>query len=107
MESKKNKNIDESFARKAANYIVNKKISVNLSPADFISTYLDLEKPKETNMDALATTISRLIEENPTLVEQYKSGKTSIVNALLGMVMKEMKGQADPKTIRTELEKAM
>ncbi|MBU2575598.1 Asp-tRNA(Asn)/Glu-tRNA(Gln) amidotransferase subunit GatB [Patescibacteria group bacterium] len=39
--------------------------------------------------------IDSVIASNPDQVEQYKSGKTIVINFLVGMAMKESKGKAD------------
>jgi aspartyl-tRNA(Asn)/glutamyl-tRNA(Gln) amidotransferase subunit B len=95
------------MAAKCAAYIVNKKISLDINPKAFIEEVQKLQQPKETDAGRLSEVINEVISQNPELVDQYKAGKTNLMNALLGMVMKEMKGQADPQLIRTELEKAM
>jgi len=45
----------------------------------------------------LEDTISNIIESNPKAVEDFKAGKEQSQKFLLGQVMKETKGQADPK----------
>jgi aspartyl-tRNA(Asn)/glutamyl-tRNA(Gln) amidotransferase subunit B len=101
------KNNSKQLAAKCAAYIVNKKISLDINPKAFIEEVQKLQQPKETDAGRLSEVINEVISQNPELVDQYKAGKTNLMNALLGMVMKEMKGQADPQLIRTELEKAM
>ena len=38
----------------------------------------------------------KLLDDNPKLVEDYKNGK-NVFNFFVGQVMKETKGQANPK----------
>lgn len=95
------------LAQKCATFIVNKKVSQSISAQEFVQEVEKLQKPKETDTAKLSEVISSVIKDNPQLVDQYKSGKTNLINALLGMVMREMKGQADPQIIRSELEKAL
>jgi len=54
---------------------------------------------------ALEGIIDSVIAANPKQVEQYKSGKTTVINFLVGQVMKASRGQAKPDTV-TELLKA-
>jgi aspartyl-tRNA(Asn)/glutamyl-tRNA(Gln) amidotransferase subunit B len=49
--------------------------------------------------------ITDLINANPKNVEQYKSGKTNILGFFVGQVMKETKGQANPKIVNELLKK--
>jgi aspartyl-tRNA(Asn)/glutamyl-tRNA(Gln) amidotransferase subunit B len=51
---------------------------------------------------ALEKIIDDVIAGNPKQVEQYKSGKTTVINFLVGQVMKASRGQAKPDTV-TEL----
>lgn len=46
--------------------------------------------------------IKKVIVENQDIVEKYKSGKTNVIQALVGKVMAETKGKANPQVV-TEL----
>ena len=37
--------------------------------------------------------------ENPAQVEQYRGGKAGLLGFFVGQVMKETKGQADPRSV--------
>ena len=52
-----------------------------------------------SDTDALLEVVDRVLAANPKQVEQYKSGKTGVANALVGQVMKATRGQANPKTV--------
>ena len=49
---------------------------------------------------ALETIIDAVIAENQAQVAQYKKGKTTVLQFLIGAVMRQTKGQADPQTIK-------
>ncbi|MEO8370239.1 MAG: Asp-tRNA(Asn)/Glu-tRNA(Gln) amidotransferase GatCAB subunit B, partial [Candidatus Solibacter sp.] len=51
---------------------------------------------------ALEKVIAAVIEANPKQVEQYKGGKTTVINFLVGQAMKATRGQANVATV-TEL----
>ena len=40
-----------------------------------------------------------MIAANPKQVEQYKSGKTSVINFLVGQAMKATRGQANVSVV--------
>ena len=42
--------------------------------------------------------VHKIISEQEALVAQYKAGKESILQALVGVMMKETKGSANPQT---------
>jgi aspartyl-tRNA(Asn)/glutamyl-tRNA(Gln) amidotransferase subunit B len=48
---------------------------------------------------ALEQIVAQVIEANPKQVEQYKSGKTTVINFLVGQVMKASRGQAKPDVV--------
>ena len=57
----------------------------------------------------LNSIISEIISNNPSAVEDYKNGKENALKFLMGQLMKQTKGQADPnqsiKLIRSQLDK--
>ena len=48
---------------------------------------------------ALEEAVRRALQSNPNVVQQYKEGKTKVVGFLVGQVMKEMKGKANPAKV--------
>ncbi len=53
---------------------------------------------------ALEDAIEKALKEHPDAVEKYKSGKTQLLMFLVGAVMKETKGSADPSIVKKLLE---
>lgn len=53
---------------------------------------------QENNEEALMPLIEKVILENGQMVEQYRDGKIAVIQALVGLVMKESKGSANPAT---------
>ena len=56
---------------------------------------------------ALEKIIDEVIAANPKQVEQYKSGKTAVLNFLNGQVMKTSRGQANPAAVNDLLKKKL
>ena len=46
--------------------------------------------------DEILNIVKEVLKEQPQAIEQYKSGKTNIVDFLVGQVMKKTRGQANP-----------
>ena len=90
-----------------ANVIINKKISTSLSVEAFITEFLKLTKPIETNRALLDTTVSSILTANKKAVTEYKSGKVTVIMFLVGQVMREMKGRADASIVRKALEEKL
>ncbi|MDP2300098.1 MAG: Asp-tRNA(Asn)/Glu-tRNA(Gln) amidotransferase GatCAB subunit B, partial [Actinomycetota bacterium] len=44
-----------------------------------------------------------VLEANPAEVESYRGGKTSVLGFFVGAVMREMRGQGNPKVINEVL----
>ncbi len=87
-----------------ANLIINKKIATTMPVEEFAAKAMELLQPKKTDEKALYILINQLIKTNPKVAEDYKKGKTNAVMFLVGQVMREMKGQADAKIVREQLE---
>jgi aspartyl-tRNA(Asn)/glutamyl-tRNA(Gln) amidotransferase subunit B len=49
---------------------------------------------------ALAAAVNEAISANPDIVDKIKSGKVQAAGALIGSVMKQMRGQADAARVR-------
>lgn len=55
--------------------------------------------------DEILQIVLEVIAENPTAQEQYKAGKTNILDFLVGGVMKKTRGKANPATTRELMKK--
>ena len=53
-----------------------------------------------TDTGTLERVVDKVLAGNPKTVEEYQSGKTKVLGFLVGQVMKEMKGKADPQTVK-------
>jgi aspartyl-tRNA(Asn)/glutamyl-tRNA(Gln) amidotransferase subunit B len=67
------------------------------SPADVV-TARKLAIVSDEN--ALAAAVNEAINTNPDIVDKIKSGKTQAAGALIGSVMKQLRGQADAARVR-------
>ncbi|MDP3888779.1 MAG: Asp-tRNA(Asn)/Glu-tRNA(Gln) amidotransferase subunit GatB [bacterium] len=87
-----------------ANLLVNKKISSDLSPEEFIK---EMQKRKEApSMDAekIEEAVREVVLENSKVVEDYKKGKITVIEFLVGQVARKTKGQSDPNMARKMLQ---
>jgi len=60
-----------------------------------------------TDISAIEELCQQIIDENPSQVEQYKSGKTGVIGWLMGQVMAKTGGKADPQGVRETLTKLL
>jgi aspartyl-tRNA(Asn)/glutamyl-tRNA(Gln) amidotransferase subunit B len=85
------------------------KISGKLAKEIFLKMFLTSQPPEAvmqkeglsqiSDEGALAKIIDEVIAANPKQLEQYRSGKTTVINFFLGQVMKASRGQADPEAV--------
>ncbi|NCF75281.1 MAG: Asp-tRNA(Asn)/Glu-tRNA(Gln) amidotransferase subunit GatB [Xanthomonadaceae bacterium] len=59
------------------------------------------------NETILKNAIKKAIADNQKAVEEYKNGKINAIQFLVGQVMKETKGKAEPKTVLELLKKLL
>lgn len=74
-------------------------------PAEMIVREKDLVQVTDKN--EIDRVCARVISENPKVVEEYKGGKKQSLSFLVGQVMKQMKGKANPKLVNEILEKKL
>lgn len=98
-ESLAQKNIDPN---KVINLLLNRKDYQTLDIEDFVKK-LDDDSASVINEADLIETVEKVISENPKAVEDYKKGKESSIQFLLGMVMKETKGKGNAQAIKDTL----
>jgi len=60
-----------------------------------------------TDSGAIESICQDVIQENPSQVEQYKTGKGGVIGWLIGQVMAKSGGKADPQLVREILEKLL
>ena len=73
------------------------------STGDAPASIIEREGLKQiSDTGALEKIIADVIEANPKQVEQYRGGKTTVINFLVGQAMKATRGQANVGVV-TEL----
>ncbi len=60
-----------------------------------------------TDTGALADVVLRIISDHPREVEAYKNGKTKLLGFFVGQIMKETRGQANPKLVNEILKEKL
>jgi len=62
-------------------------------------TIVEAEGLGKTSDDAVAKAVTAAIDDNPDAVADYHDGEDSALNFLVGQVMQETGGSADPGTV--------
>jgi aspartyl-tRNA(Asn)/glutamyl-tRNA(Gln) amidotransferase subunit B len=58
---------------------------------------------QKNDPEALKNLAQKLIDENPEVVASYKSGKENAIMSLVGKIMKESGGSANPQVAKEVL----
>lgn len=99
--------------------VENKEISSNQAKEVFVDMLTSGKSAKEiasekgmkqlSNEDEIIKIANEVLDENPKAIEQYKNGRTNVVDFLTGQIMKKTRGQANPaiarSTMASEIEK--
>ena len=80
--------------------IMRKLFEEDLSPQEIVKKYNFKEKLSDESLQDIVDTV---IDKYQNAVNDYLSGKEKALEFLVGMVLKETKGAADPKTAREYL----
>jgi len=86
---------DEITEKNAREVVLRTMLDEGLDP----ETVVDREDLGKAADDAVADAVEAAIEENPEAVEDYHAGEGGALNFLVGQVMSETGGSADPGTV--------
>ncbi|MDD5025831.1 MAG: Asp-tRNA(Asn)/Glu-tRNA(Gln) amidotransferase subunit GatB [Candidatus Peribacteraceae bacterium] len=82
--------------------VLEKMVKKGVSATDIIAS----EGLKQiSDSSTIEAAVDRAIAENPKAIESYKKGKNQALGAIVGWVMKETKGQANPGMVNEILKK--
>ena len=70
------------------------------------SAYVEEHRLKmESDSGLLEETVKKILDANPKAVGELKEGKDKVIGFLMGQVMKEMKGKANPAQVSEMIRK--
>ncbi len=92
-----------------ANYIVNKKIDLasKVDPFRAVEAIIGKKMGLIENEAEIEKLVKEAISENPKMVEDYKKGKTTALQALIGAVMRKTQGKVNVEKARQVLERIL
>ncbi len=92
-------------AEDVANYIINKKPDINkVLPTQVVEEIKSKSVGVIGDIGELEKLAEEAIEENPQMVELYKKGKVTVIQALIGSIMRKTGGKVDATQIKQVLE---
>ena len=83
-----------------AKKVFEKIFDEEVEPKAYVETN-GLKTVEDTGM--LESVVDKVLADNPKTVEEYHSGKTKVLGFLVGQVMKQMKGKANPASVNKML----
>lgn len=89
---------DGKISSKQAKEVLYKSLEEKIEPTKIVE---ESGMKQIGSEEEIRKIIIEVLTEQPTSIEQYKSGKTNIVDFLVGQVMKKTRGQANPAMARS------
>lgn len=93
-----------TISGKIAKQVFENMYETGLAPEDIVRTQ-GLEQVSDQG--ALEAAVAKVIAQNPDAAEKYRSGKTKVLGFLVGQIMKETKGKANPDLVNRILEEKL
>jgi len=85
-------------------YLINKKINfAKTEPEELVKKIISEKTFVEIDNQKIKNAVSWVIKNNVKAVEEYKNGKTQVLQYLIGQTLKRIKEKIDPKTIIKEI----
>lgn len=92
----------------AANFIINKRVDIaKTSPEELAEMIKSKDKTPQLPQEELEKMVEEVISNNPEIVAQFKKGKETVIEVLVGQMMGKTKGQANATQVREILRKKM
>jgi aspartyl-tRNA(Asn)/glutamyl-tRNA(Gln) amidotransferase subunit B len=88
---------DKTISGNAAKAVLEEMVLTGKAPKAIIA---DKGMGQISDEGALETVVQKAIAANPNAIEDYKNGKASALGSIVGFVMKETKGQANPGLVQ-------
>ena len=93
--------VDEgAISSKQAKDVFLELFATGRNPADIVK---EKGMAQVSDPAAIGKAVDKVLAENPTVVADYKSGKQGVIGFLVGKVMKETGGKANPKLVNETL----
>ena len=99
-------NIDATRLAELITLINDGKISTKQAKEVFEIMKASSDKPSDiasskgmvqiSDTSSIDTWVKEVLDENPSVIEQFKNGRTNVIGFLVGQVIKKSKGQANP-----------
>lgn len=94
--------------RNLATLMVNQNLDTKFpEPAGLVGYLKKLQNTDYSSTSEVTDAVSEVLTKNQKAVVDYKNGKKDVVGFLIGQVQKLLKGKANPRDVKSELEKKL
>lgn len=93
-----------TISGKIAKTVLSKIVETGKGPESIIN---ELGLTQISGKDEIKGICEKVLKLNPDAIEKYKSGKTQIIGFLVGQVMKETKGRANPNLVNKTMKELL
>jgi aspartyl-tRNA(Asn)/glutamyl-tRNA(Gln) amidotransferase subunit B len=88
-----------------ANWIINKRVDINkITPMQLTQVIAQKSQGVSISDEELGKVVKKVLTENQKAVNDYRAGRAQALMFLVGQVIKETRGQANPTTTKTLIE---
>ena len=92
---------DKTISSKQAKEVLNKSLTEEKEPIKIVE---DEGLKQIGGEDEIMSVVNEVLSEHPEAIEQYKGGRTNILDFLVGQIMKKTRGQANPAMARSMMQ---
>ncbi len=90
--------------KQIANFTINKKIDLKETlPADLVKRIREESKVEEVSSDELSKIVSDVLSENTKAVGEYKAGKETVLQFLIGQTMRKLGKKVDLNIVKSAI----
>ncbi len=91
---------DKEISSKQAKEVFIDSLTTGKAPKDIVKEKGMMQMSDTTEITKIA---NEVLDENPDVIEQYKKGRTNVIDFLTGQIMKKTRGTANPTMARSTM----
>ncbi len=91
---------DKKITNNQGKEVFSKMLEEEITPLEIVKKY-GMEVIEDTNL--INSLVEEVLNENPKAIEDYKNGRTNMLDYLVGQVMKKSRGKANPVEAKEKL----
>ncbi|MCT7678872.1 MAG: Asp-tRNA(Asn)/Glu-tRNA(Gln) amidotransferase GatCAB subunit B, partial [Lactobacillus iners] len=95
---------DGTISSKIAKKVFQESIEHGTEPKKYVA---DKGMIQLSDLSVLAPLVAKIVDNNPQSVEDFKNGKDRAIGFLVGQIMKETHGKANPKVVNELINKEL